>query len=399
MRTHPALACLIALALILSAPAMQRISAQSTDPPILITEVMPNTGHGARDADFEWFELHNQSGVDISLDGWTISDNTASDTLPDMAIPPGGYALVVSTAEAMAEPPLSDAPHSSVVIVVIGGRIGNGLANTGDRILLRDPESNAVHGVSWGLDRSLANLPAPDATQTLARTADGSYRLAAPSPGRDAPAPATAMTALTALRITEIFANAGAGTRNARFEWVELHNPTDRPVDLRGWQLADNAASDLLPAGVIPAGGYAVIAATEEGVPDVSDVLVLGDGRLGNGLANTGDTVTLIDPAGRVVDSVDYRGAPLPLPEPNRSIALTADGWVLNLEPSPSTAAVSPILATSAISAPSPATAPPIQQRDPDRGVPAWTVIAVAFGLPALVLAIRYGIRRRGSAS
>ena len=389
-------AYLIVLMLILSGPTLQRTSAQRADPPILITEVMPNTGHGARDADFEWVELHNQSNTSISLLDWTISDNPASETLPDMSIPPGGYALVVSTTAALAEPPLCDDLPAGVVVVVIDGRIGNGLANTGDRILLRDPEGNAVHGVSWGVDRSLASLPAPDATQTLTYTVGGSYRLAAPSPGRDAPT--TVPTALIPLRITEIFANAGAGTNDARFEWVELHNPTDRAVDLNGWQLTDNAASDVLSAGVIPAGGYAVIAASQAAAPDIASVFLVSDGRLGNGLANTGDTVTLIDPAGRIVDSVDYRGAPLRLPEPQRSIAPTVDGWVLNLEPSPGTASVAPLLATSAIAAPSPATTPPLRQSDPDRGIPAWAGIAVAFGLPALVLEIRYGMRRRRTA-
>ena len=396
MRTHPAPAYLIVLMLILSAPSFLRRSAQCADPPILITEVMPNTGHGARDSDFESAELHNLPGYPISLLDWTIRDNTATETLPDVPIPPGGYALVVSTTAALAEPPLRYGPPAGAVVVIIDGRIGNGLANTSDRILLRDTEGNAINGVSCGVNRALASFPATDATQTLTHMAGGSYRPAALSPGRDDPT--AVQTALIPLRITKICANAGAGTNDARFEWLELHNPTNRPADLSCWQLADNAASDVPPAGAIHAGGYAVIAASQAAALDIAGVILVSDGRLGNGLANTGDTVTLIDPAGLIVDSEDYRGAPLPLPEPQRSIALTVDGWVLHLEPSPGTASVEPLIATSAIAAPPPATTPPLRRSDPDSGVPAWTVIATAFGLPALVLVIRYGMRRRRTA-
>ena len=113
------------------------------------------------------------------------------------------------------------------------------------------------------------------------------------------------------LRIVEVFANAGEGARDAAFEWVEVLNAGEDAVDLAGWQLSDNASTDVLPAVQIAAGERLVIAATSEAAGSFAGEgperrVTLADVWLGNGLANGGNVVTLRDPVGRVVDAGEF---------------------------------------------------------------------------------------------
>ncbi len=89
-------------------------------------------------------------------------------------------------------------------------------------------------------------------------------------------------------------------------EYIEIHNAGPAAAWLDGWRLAD-AVDWPLPAGTaLSAGGYlalcrdaAAVAAQYAAGPLVGD---WGAERLGNG----GETVTLLDAAGNVVDSVAY---------------------------------------------------------------------------------------------
>jgi len=113
-----------------------------------------------------------------------------------------------------------------------------------------------------------------------------------------------------AVKISEVLVNAGVGGGDAAREWVELYNAGPESVELGGWSLADNVAADTLPLAALPPGAYAVVAAS----PDFrrqyaafqGTLLVLGDGKFGNGLANEGDRLLLLDEEGRSVDALSY---------------------------------------------------------------------------------------------
>ncbi len=101
------------------------------------------------------------------------------------------------------------------------------------------------------------------------------------------------------------------GTEPAN-EWVELYNPNDFPVDISNWQICDNTACDTLPTSSIPALGFALISGSSstwqywETIP--ADVLkiVLTDGEIGGGLANTNDMLLLKDPDGTIIDQMNW---------------------------------------------------------------------------------------------
>jgi hypothetical protein len=96
---------------------------------------------------------------------------------------------------------------------------------------------------------------------------------------------------------------------SAEAEWIEIYNAGETPVDLAGWTLLDGAGRDVLLSLVVPARGYAIVAATEGfrvQYPAYDGPLMVLGGRIGNGLGNDGDAVYLLDANGAVVDAVSW---------------------------------------------------------------------------------------------
>ena len=95
-------------------------------------------------------------------------------------------------------------------------------------------------------------------------------------------------------------------------EWIELHNQMAVNVDLSGWSLADGVSYVFPSSTVIPGGGYLVVAKTpgHASLVGVSGVL----GPFTGNLSNSGETVDLLSPTGRLMDRVSYADtAPWPV--------------------------------------------------------------------------------------
>lgn len=99
-------------------------------------------------------------------------------------------------------------------------------------------------------------------------------------------------------------------------EWIELFNADTVTIDVSGWQLRDASGKTTdWPDTTIAPGAFALVLNPK--------------GKLNN----DGDSVTLIDATGAVVDNVDYGTATLPSPKPGESAARFADGWAVTLTP------------------------------------------------------------------
>jgi hypothetical protein len=124
---------------------------------VKISEVLASAGAGGGDAAREWVELYNAGLESVELGGWSLADNVAADTLPPAALPPGAYAVVAASPDFQRQYPA----FQGTLLVLADGRIGNGLANEGDRLLLLDEEGRPVDALSYSADREFFDPPAP----------------------------------------------------------------------------------------------------------------------------------------------------------------------------------------------------------------------------------------------
>ncbi len=386
-------------------PATPQESAVS---PVWISEFYPTAGQGRNDPQFEWFELTNSSDAPVDLNGWTIADNTAADALDGVTIPPNAAIAIGVSPEAAA----------GVIPAIIDGRIGNGLANAGDQLRLIDPDGAVVSAISWGDDREFSAVKSPDADESINRASPtGRPLIAAPSPGKlwtpVAPAPSAApapepaeptatasgedasaaatsadtgtapsppaplpnRSAVAALRIVELLPAPLTG----QAEWVEIHNPTDQFIDLNGWALGDASRRTELAGTIAPHSRFVI--ATQELDLGRADLIV---DRIGNGLNNAADTVTLFAPDGTAVHEIRYGDEALPAPDRGLSIALEPERWVVTAQPTPGSAEVSPFLDDAFRSASSrepvsDAERLPVVAAPADGGSDAWMIVSFAL--------------------
>ncbi len=382
---------------------------------VWISEVYPAAGQGRNDAAFEWFEITNSSDVAVDLAGWTIADNRSADPLDNFVVPPQSSVVVAGSAEAAAEPSFT----------IGDGRIGNGLANTGDRLTLINPDGEVVSAISWGNDRTHANVKAPTPEQAIHRSAaSAAPTLADPSPGEvttagkpqdsntatdqgeagdahqgaaedtrttpaeqssEAPQPTDSRIESSRLRITELLPAPLPGEA----EWVEIHNPSDQSIELTGWTIGDSTRRTPL-SGTIPARSYLVVSTLA--VDAAAPVLVVD--RIGNGMNNDADIIELRDPQGDTQSSIRYGTAQVPSPGQGLSLALEPARWVVTAVASPGAPEVTALLDDAFRSASVKPSAPegerlPLVTEPPEQGLNAWMIVSFALIGVILTLIVR----------
>lgn len=90
-----------------------------------------------------------------------------------------------------------------------------------------------------------------------------------------------------------------------RYEWVELFNSTERNISLDGWALEFSREEPeflISLSGVIPSGGYFLVAASDK-IPGVD----VNYANLGGKFMNTSMRVVLKNAPGSVIDEVDAK--------------------------------------------------------------------------------------------
>ncbi|KAA0231990.1 hypothetical protein EDM76_10530 [bacterium] len=150
------------------------------------------------------------------------------------------------------------------------------------------------------------------------------------------------------VRISEIMSDPPEPGRDSAYEWVELVNAGVEAVDLGGWRIGDANSLDTLPAYILGAGSYVVVAGKSAGLPASIVVLRVVDGEIGSGLNNTGDRVRLLGPDSEAVDTISYGDdttvfePPPPAPGTGKTIGVldpaanrSEMNWALTDRPSP----------------------------------------------------------------
>ena len=125
----------------------------------------------------EWVEIYNQTNTPLDISGWQICDNTSCDTLPATPpIPAQKYAIIVASSDTVSNllPAFWYLP-SEVTMINLNDLIGNGLANDGDRLILKRPDGVVVDEMNWQTDTGVWDPGAVDVAEgnVLARVPSG----------------------------------------------------------------------------------------------------------------------------------------------------------------------------------------------------------------------------------
>src|SRR6186997_878648 len=107
--------------------------------------------------------------------------------------------------------------------------------------------------------------------------------------------------------INEIFYHAPDDLDDLQF--IELHNPGEKPVDLAGWKLAKGVKYQFPAGTAIAADGYLVLC---KNLAEFKRYYGFdASGQFSGSLSRSSDTIELRDGNGKVVESVKYgsRGA------------------------------------------------------------------------------------------
>ncbi|MDY0149973.1 MAG: lamin tail domain-containing protein, partial [Kiritimatiellia bacterium] len=163
----------------------------STVTNLLITEVYYNATQSP-EADNEWFEIYNPTTNAVAVTNWSVRDGSpgAIDVLPDFTIAAGEFVIIAASTNAFLA---ANTTYTGQLFEVADGKIGSGLNNFGDGVILRNAGGSTVDAVSWGAStaafspsvpnvaagRSIARDPANNDTNTRNDWADQ----AAPDPG------------------------------------------------------------------------------------------------------------------------------------------------------------------------------------------------------------------------
>ncbi|HTF21215.1 MAG TPA: lamin tail domain-containing protein [Chryseolinea sp.] len=105
-----------------------------------------------------------------------------------------------------------------------------------------------------------------------------------------------------AIIFTEIMADPSPPQGLPEVEYVELFNRTSLAVSLAGWHLSDAASAITLPEVILQPHQYLVVTAKENWLTDSNVVIIANVPSLNN----TGDSLALTDPAGNVIDILNY---------------------------------------------------------------------------------------------
>ena len=128
---------------------------------LVVNEVYYNVaaaGFG-NDAQNEWVELYNPTNSPIDVSGWKVCDNSSCDVLPT-STPIAGKSFAVITNKPSTWGYWPGMP-SGAVKIELNSEIGNGLANTGDRVILKDSADAVVDQMSYGSDTGILNPAIP----------------------------------------------------------------------------------------------------------------------------------------------------------------------------------------------------------------------------------------------
>lgn len=260
---------LIAAAVICASPIFPQARADGGD--VEITAALINAGQGRSDASHEWVLLTNIGTDAVDLSGWTLADNSSSDSLGEQTLA-GGASLLIAAACAA----LIGAPAADQDAILADAAIGRGLGNRGDQLELHNSAGGLIDAVSWGDVDTYGERSTPNAGEPL-RFGD------APIP----PARTGANPIRLSIRIADKASEDGAPA-------VELVNECEWEQPLDGWSVAQGENRVDLSGLIAPPNGAVEVALNA---------------------ATAVGAIELRSPDGQVINAVAWSPGAVPMPE------------------------------------------------------------------------------------
>lgn len=304
-----------------SAKSTTAVAEISSSRGVRINEVMTSNKTALSDdtgAYPDWIELMNVSSSTVDISGWALLDKTSRTTyfvFPEYALEPGETVIVFASGHLANENGAAfHAPFR--------------LSSSGDTLMLSDAHSTVVESI---------NIPALGANQSYARSENGWIITSEYTPGLDntslnyAALTSTQPVAESKLVISEIMAdNASFKAPDGNlYDWIEIQNIGSEAIDLNGYALSDSPSVPSrwkFPAVTIQPGQCLVVYASGQNRQDDDGTL-----HAGFGLRAEGESVLLYNPAGQVLDYVEFDNL-----KTDQSVMRQSDGsYVISDAPSP----------------------------------------------------------------
>lgn len=257
--------------------------------PIAITEIMYKPAPRTDGNNLEFIEVYNSNPYFHDISGYRLVANTLSYTFPPNTVLPGGAFLVIAAS-----------PQSIQNVYGINNVVGpyTGTLKKADTLQLLDEVGNVLLTIPYsnlppwpvaadGVGHSLV-LNSPTYGEADPRAWDISDVMGG-SPGQ--------MDAYRASPLRNVVINEYlAHTDPPEYDYVELYNHANQPVDISGCILTDDPTTNkfVVPAGtIIPARGFVYFSET----------------NMNFALNAAGESVYFINPdRSRVLDSVNFAG-------------------------------------------------------------------------------------------
>jgi len=151
-----------------------------TSPKVVVNEVYYYVADDKKgvppESKYEWIEFYNPSGTIVNLKDWEICDNHSCKQIhQNISINPNEFILVSHDSSIWAPGTGYWSIPPGTKTINLGGAIGNGLANTGDRVILKDKQGNIIDAMNYGNDTAIWNPACPGVAKgsSLTRSPNG----------------------------------------------------------------------------------------------------------------------------------------------------------------------------------------------------------------------------------
>jgi hypothetical protein len=272
---------------------------------IVLNEIHYNPPEGGQ---LEFIEIHNTDPLPVELGGWSFTNGIRFVFPEDAIIEGNGFVVVcqnrAEVAAAFALPPAS-----------LLGDFSGSLDNGGELVTLTDARGIVVDEVAYdddppwdadadgpgaSLERACADFDATHPGNWRAEKEGGPTPLAenrlVQCPPPEIPPPEVAINEIHYHPLDD---------EDAKEEYIELLNTTAAPIQLRGYAFASGIEFSFDQDLVLEPGGIVLVCRdreTMEGLHGARNAV----GNFTGQLSNDGERVSLVNPAGILVDSVRY---------------------------------------------------------------------------------------------